>query len=43
MRLTEPNQAYPQIWKALTGERVAVEQARTLLEKRFSSEESTVG
>ena len=41
MRLTEPNQAYPQIWKALTGERVAVEQARTLLEKRFSSEEST--
>ena len=36
MRLTEPNQAYPQIWKALTGEKVAVEQARNLLEKRFS-------
>ena len=36
MRLTEPNQAYPQIWKALTGEKVPVEQARNLLEKRFS-------
>ena len=41
MRLTEPNQAYPQIWKALTGEKVAVEQARNLLEKRFSSDESS--
>ena len=41
MRLTEPNQAYPQIWKALTGEKVAVEQARNLLEKRFSSDDSS--
>ena len=41
MRLTEPNQAYPQIWKSLTGEKVAVEQARNLLEKRFSSDESS--
>lgn len=40
MRLTEPNQAYPQIWKALTGEKVAVEQARNLLEKRFSLDET---
>ena len=41
MRLTEPNQAYPQIWKALTGEKVAVEQARNLLEKKFSSEDKS--
>ena len=39
MRLTEPNQAYVQIWKALTGEKAASEHARSLLEKRFSSED----
>ena len=38
MRLTEPNQAYVQIWKALTGEKAAVEHAKLLLERRFSSD-----
>ena len=42
MRLTEPSQAYPQIWKGLTGEKAAVEQARNLLEKRFSSDDSEI-
>ena len=39
MRLTEPNQAYVQIWKALTGEKASSEHAKNLLEKRFSSDD----
>ena len=42
MRLTEPNQIYPQLWKALTGEKAAIEQARNLLEKRFSSDHTEI-
>ena len=38
MRLTEPNQAYVQIWQGLTGgEKCTAEHARNLLEKRFTS------
>lgn len=38
MRLTEPNQAYVQIWQGLNGgEKVTAEHARNLLEKRFTS------
>jgi len=37
MRLTEPNQAYVQIWQGLTGgEKVTAEHARNLLEARFT-------
>lgn len=35
MRLTEPRQAYVQIYKQLTGKTLAWEQAHNLLEKRF--------
>ncbi|TRY74610.1 hypothetical protein TCAL_01600 [Tigriopus californicus] len=38
MRLTEPNQAYVQLWKKLTGERVTSDHAMALLERRFSGE-----
>ncbi|XP_068147511.1 origin recognition complex subunit 1 [Drosophila tropicalis] len=37
MRLTEPRQAYVQIYKQLTGKTVSWEQAHTLLEKRFTT------
>ena len=37
MRLTEPNQAYAQLWKALTGAKVTTEHAKNLLEKRFTT------
>ena len=37
MRLTEPNQAYSQLWKALTGAKVTTEHAKNLLEKRFTT------
>ena len=36
MRLTEPNQAYVQIWKKLTGQKATADHASSLLEKRFS-------
>lgn len=36
MRLTEPSQAYVQIWKLLTGQKATAEAAHNLLEKRFS-------
>ncbi len=36
MRLTEPNQAYVQVWKKLTGQKVTADHANALLEKRFS-------
>jgi len=37
MRLTEPRQAYVQIYKQLTGKTVSWEQAHSLLEKRFTT------
>ncbi|XP_017145749.1 origin recognition complex subunit 1 [Drosophila miranda] len=37
MRLTEPRQAYVQIYKQLTGKTVSWEHAHTLLEKRFTT------
>nr|NP_477303.1 origin recognition complex subunit 1 [Drosophila melanogaster]O16810.2 RecName: Full=Origin recognition complex subunit 1; Short=DmORC1 [Drosophila melanogaster]AOQ07861.1 Orc1-RA [synthetic construct]AAF59236.1 origin recognition complex subunit 1 [Drosophila melanogaster]AAM11133.1 LD11626p [Drosophila melanogaster]AOQ14211.1 Orc1-PA [synthetic construct] len=37
MRLTEPRQAYVQIYKQLTGKTVSWEQAHALLEKRFTT------
>ena len=37
MRLTEPNQAYTQLWKSLTGAKVTTEHAKNLLEKRFTT------
>ena len=37
MRLTEPNQLYAQLWKALTGAKVTTEHAKNLLEKRFTA------
>ncbi|ALC41158.1 Orc1 [Drosophila busckii] len=37
MRLTEPRQAYVQIYKQLTGKTVTWEHAHTLLEKRFTT------
>ena len=37
MRLTEPNQTYVQLWKALTGAKVTTEHAKNLLEKRFTT------
>lgn len=36
MRLTEPNQAYVQIWKKLTGQKATADHANSLLERRFS-------
>jgi origin recognition complex subunit 1 len=36
MRLTEPNQAYVQIWKKLTGQKATADHASALLERRFS-------
>ena len=35
--LTEPNQVYCQLWKALTGAKVTTEHAKNLLEKRFTT------
>merc|ERR1712180_35750 len=44
MRLTEPNQAYVQIWQGLTGgEKCTAEHARNLLEKRFTSADKKSG
>ncbi len=41
MRLTEPNQAYVSLWKALSGgQKVTAAHAQELLEKRFSSSSS---
>ena len=37
MRLTEPNQTYVQLWKALTQAKVTTEHAKNLLEKRFTA------
>lgn len=37
MRLTEPRQAYVQIYQQLTGTKVTSEQAHSLLDKRFST------
>ncbi|EDW02590.1 origin recognition complex subunit 1 [Drosophila grimshawi] len=37
MRLTEPRQAYVQIYKQLTGKTVSWEHAHTLLDKRFTT------
>jgi origin recognition complex subunit 1 len=37
MRLTEPRQAYVQIYNQLTGGKVSWEQAHSLLEKRFQT------
>ncbi|XP_030382103.1 origin recognition complex subunit 1 [Scaptodrosophila lebanonensis] len=37
MRLTEPRQAYVQIYKQLTGKTLSWEHAHTLLEKRFTT------
>jgi len=44
MRLTEPNQAYVQIWQGLTGgEKVTPEHARNLLEARFTGADKKSG
>lgn len=43
MRLTEPRQAYVQIYRQLTGKTVPWIQARELLEKRFTKTKGTKG
>ena len=37
MRLTEPNQLYVYLWKALGGSKVTTEHAKNLLAKRFTT------
>ena len=37
MRLTEPNQLYVHLWKALDGSKVTTEHAKNLLAKRFTT------
>ena len=43
MRLTEPNQLYVYLWKALGGTKVTTEHAKNLLAKRFTALPSTSG
>ncbi|XP_030750638.1 origin recognition complex subunit 1 [Sitophilus oryzae] len=40
MRLTEPRQAYVEIWKQLSGKTVPWEQAQNLLEQRFTKKKN---
>ncbi|PIA17903.1 P-loop containing nucleoside triphosphate hydrolase protein, partial [Coemansia reversa NRRL 1564] len=37
MKMTEPNQAYSQLWQAITGNRATTKHAAQLLEKHFST------
>ncbi|KAJ2807708.1 Origin recognition complex, subunit 1 [Coemansia guatemalensis] len=37
MKMTEPNQAYAQLWQAITGNRATAKHAAQLLEKHFST------
>lgn len=43
MKLSEPRQAYVQIWKQLTGSSVSWEEAQKLLQDRFSKSKSNRG
>ena len=43
MRLTEPNQLYVYLWKALGGTKVTTEHAKNLLAKRFTALPSNSG
>ncbi len=41
MRLSEPNQLYVQLWKAITGSKVTSEHAKQLLEAKFTKTKAT--